>query len=96
MAGQGLAWLGAAWRGKAGVPTLKKEVIMTPKEAVIKLQTSPILSKVKITDIDVPFWSMVKFMVKLAIASIPAVIILWILAAFSVELFRRIVALLVF
>lgn len=43
---------------------------------------------VRITDIDIPFWSMVKFMVKWAIASVPAVIILWILAAFTVTLFK--------
>src|SRR5689334_12058824 len=36
---------------------------------------------VSITDIDMPFLSMVRFMVKWAIASIPALIILMILAA---------------
>lgn len=38
-------------------------------------------SHVVITDIKMPFWSMVVFMVKAAIASIPAVIILAILGA---------------
>lgn len=33
-------------------------------------------NQVKIIDINMPFWSMVKFMVKVAIASIPAFIIL--------------------
>ena len=35
--------------------------------------------KVEITDIKMPFWSMVIFMVKWAIASIPAIIILYVL-----------------
>jgi len=38
-------------------------------------------SHVVITDIKMPFWSMVIFMVKAAIASIPAVIILAVLGA---------------
>ncbi len=39
-------------------------------------------SSVKITDINMPFWSMVIFMVKWAIASIPAIIILMLLFMF--------------
>jgi len=39
-------------------------------------------SWVKITDINMPFWSMVIFMVKWAIASIPAIIILMFLFMF--------------
>ena len=35
------------------------------------------ISKVEVTDINMPFFSMVWFMVKWAIASIPAIIILW-------------------
>jgi hypothetical protein len=38
-------------------------------------------SKVTVVDIQMPFWSMVVFMVKVAIASIPAVIILSVLGA---------------
>lgn len=37
------------------------------------------ISKVEVTDINMPFFSMVWFMVKWAIASIPAIIILWML-----------------
>jgi len=37
------------------------------------------VSKVEITDIRMPFGSMVWFMVKWAVASIPAIIILWLL-----------------
>ena len=37
------------------------------------------VSRVEITDIKMPFGSMVVFMVKWAIASIPAIIILWML-----------------
>ncbi|MEX2498848.1 MAG: hypothetical protein WD397_08225 [Wenzhouxiangellaceae bacterium] len=36
--------------------------------------------RVTVVDIDMPFWSMVRFMVKLAIAAIPAMLILWLLA----------------
>ena len=36
-------------------------------------------SKVQVTDINMPFMSMVWFMVKWVIASIPAIIILWLL-----------------
>jgi len=37
------------------------------------------VSRVEITDVKMPFGSMVVFMVKWAIASIPAIIILWML-----------------
>lgn len=33
-------------------------------------------SRVTVTDVDMPFWSMVRFMLKWAIAAIPAVVIL--------------------
>ena len=36
-------------------------------------------SRVEVTDIKMPFFSMVWFMVKWAVASIPAIIILWFL-----------------
>ena len=39
------------------------------------------ISKVNIVDIKMPFWSMVIFMVKAAIASIPAFIILTVIGA---------------
>ena len=42
---------------------------------------APIPQSVVITDIDMPFGSMVRFIVKWVIASIPALIILWILFA---------------
>jgi hypothetical protein len=38
--------------------------------------------EVVITDIHMPFWSMVAFMVKWAIASIPALLLLTIITAF--------------
>ena len=38
-------------------------------------------NEVVITDIKMPFWSMVGFMVKWALAAIPAIIILWLLGA---------------
>lgn len=44
----------------------KNQIVFTKNEVVI-------------TDIKMPFWSMVVFMVKWAIAAIPAIIILWLL-----------------
>lgn len=35
--------------------------------------------EVVVVDIDMPFWSMVRFMIKWAIASIPAIIVLMVL-----------------
>lgn len=46
-------------------------------------------NRVIITDIKMPFWSMVVFMVKAAIASIPAVIILVVLSAVLTALVGR-------
>lgn len=43
---------------------------------------------VKITDIDLPFWSMVQLMVKWALASIPAVLILMLIFVGFISIFR--------
>lgn len=45
---------------------------------------APLRQAVVITDIDMPFGSMVRFIVKWVIASIPALIILWVLMAIAV------------
>lgn len=45
-------------------------------------------SRVVVTDIKMPFWSMVVFMVKWAIAAIPAFIILGIIGAIVAAVFR--------
>lgn len=42
--------------------------------------------RVTVVDIEMPFWSMVIFLVKLAIAAIPAMIILWVLGVFFTRL----------
>lgn len=42
---------------------------------------------VVVVDVKMPFWSMVFFMVKWALASIPAVIILVVIAMFAVAIF---------
>ncbi|MDY0191677.1 MAG: hypothetical protein RBR22_13200 [Desulfuromonas sp.] len=47
--------------------------------------------KVVIADIDMPFWSMVQFMVKWALASIPAVLILMLIFYGFVSIFKIIV-----
>jgi hypothetical protein len=44
-------------------------------------------NRVTVVDIQMPFWSMVGFMVKAAIASIPAVIILSVLFAVITAIF---------
>jgi len=42
--------------------------------------------KIKITDFNMPFWSLICFMVKLAICAIPAVIIIGIVYSFFMML----------
>ncbi len=44
-------------------------------------------NRVVVVDVKMPFWSMVSFMVKLAIAAIPAFLILSILSAVVMALF---------
>ncbi len=48
------------------------------------------INRVTIANIDMPFWSIVMLMVKWAIASIPALFILWLLGVFLVWLFGMI------
>lgn len=52
---------------------------------------SNISREVVIKDIHMPFWSMVAFMVKWAIASIPAIIILTLITIFSISIFSGII-----
>ena len=47
-------------------------------------------TQVTIVDIKMPFWSLVVFMVKAAIAAIPAIIILTVLGAIVTTLFAAI------
>ena len=49
--------------------------------------SGPPLHQVTVTDIHMPFWSMVVFMVKWSIAAIPAVIILFFLTLIAYALF---------
>ena len=56
----------------------------------IGLDTVVVTEKVVVTDIKMKFWSMVWFMIKWVIASIPAVILLlgiWFIIAFSFILY---------
>ena len=50
--------------------------------------------RVSITDVDIPFGSLIVFLIKLAIAAIPAVLILTVLVALVAMLFGGYVALL--
>lgn len=49
------------------------------------------VSEVKICDFDMPFWNLVCFMVKVAVASIPALIILALLAVAATAMFGGII-----
>lgn len=42
----------------------------------VDTQPAPSDQRVTVTDIDMPFWSMVSFMLKLALAAVPAILIL--------------------
>ncbi len=59
-------------------------------EAYIESHTN-ISRGVVIEDIHMPFWSMVAFMVKWAIASIPAMIILTLITIFCISIFSGII-----
>ena len=60
----------------------RKGLLPVPAEAEsIQAPSEPIISHVKVVDFDMPFGSMVKFLVKWTIASIPAMIILLIIGS---------------
>lgn len=61
--------------GGAGASTPKFSASTQSAEASV--ETSP----VRVVDINMPFWSMVRFMVKWVIASIPALLILAVILA---------------
>lgn len=50
----------------------------------------PGIVECRIVDIDIPFWSMVNFMVKWAIAAIPALIALFILSVLALAVLSAI------
>jgi len=52
----------------------------------------PLSQKVSITDVDMPFGSMVVFILKWTLASIPAMIILVVLGAVMVGIFGGLIA----
>lgn len=55
-----------------------------------RIGIAPEIVECRIVDVDLPFWSMVNFMVKWAVAAIPAFIILIILGAFAVAVLSAI------
>jgi hypothetical protein len=67
-----------------------EEALRTNKEGLDMNQ--PENQKVHIVDLEMPFMSMVRFMVKWAIAAIPALLILAIIGAFAAALFTGIVS----
>lgn len=56
------------------------------------MQRSPTQQSIKISDFDMPFSSMVAFMVKWAIASIPAIIILFVIGMVAAGIFGGVIA----
>lgn len=54
---------------------------LPPQPTPYMSPAAPLRQAVVITDIDMPFGSMVRFIVKWVIASIPAILILWIIMA---------------
>jgi hypothetical protein len=53
----------------------------TPEQSVVQK-----FQEVVIKDFNMPFWSMVGFMIKWALASIPAIIILTIIVSFAISI----------
>jgi hypothetical protein len=68
-------------RNPAGRPTIPAA---TPEGRAMSDQSPVVPQRVTLTDIDIPFWRIVAIILKWSIASIPAIIIYFIiLAAFS-------------
>lgn len=65
-----------------------EKIITAKKVLAAKENPKKVLKKipVQITDIDMPFMSMVFFMVKWAFATIPAVLIIWTISAFIIRI----------
>lgn len=65
-----------------------EKIITAKKVLAAKENPKKVLKKipVQITDIDMPFMSMVFFMVKWAFATIPAALIIWTISAFIIRI----------
>ena len=68
---------GPATCPKCGTPLRDAQVIQVDKPTSTKRLPEP----VSVVDIRMPFWSMVEFMIKWAVAAIPAILILTVLGA---------------
>lgn len=62
----------------------------SPPYAGDRITAMPGIVECRIVDIDIPFWSMVNFMVKWAIAAIPALIALFILSVLALAVLSAI------
>ncbi len=86
---------GKEFRIPTDVPASQPAVPRQPEPAIAlsprQSQPRTDISAVVVTDIDIPFMSMVLFMVKWAIAAIPAFIILWILALSTVAVLGAVI-----
>lgn len=91
--------LTTCWRCSSPLPDSKTESKVAPPNPLANAHhannQTPIIDDARITpcrivDIEMPFWSMVNFMVKWAIAAIPAFIILIILGVFAIAVLSAI------
>lgn len=76
-------------RRRAGLGTSEPPVKDQPR-APLRPDESIQVRSVRVVDIQMPFWSMVEFMVKTSLASIPALIILFMVFAAAFALLRGI------
>lgn len=70
-------------------PACRKEVVITAHSTIRESST---VQNVVVTDVNMPFWSMVRFMFKWVIASIPAFIALWCVFMVLATLFLGVMA----
>ena len=68
-------------------PSCKRENQLAAEVCRFCGQQQPALGHVMIIDADMPFWSMVGFMVKWALAAVPAILILFLVATFLGAMF---------
>ncbi len=57
------------------------------------MDNGKVVQQVVVTDINMPFWSLVVLMVKLAVAAIPAMVILGVVAGVVSSVFYRLLTL---
>jgi hypothetical protein len=84
---------GGEWRSLSALAGDTPEALQQAREKHVQQQASraPAVSRVHIADIDMPFWSMVGFMIKWSVAAVPAIIIVAIIWTVGGALFTGVV-----